>query len=44
MRKFKLKKLHPNHYLAVGAAILFIAGLMILWVASLRIPALESLA
>ncbi|MBI2086773.1 MAG: transglycosylase domain-containing protein [Candidatus Zambryskibacteria bacterium] len=32
-----------NHFLALGAALLFVSGLFILWTASLRIPALESL-
>ncbi len=44
MRKFGLPRLHSNHLLAVAAGLLFIAGLFILWVASLRIPALESLS
>ncbi len=43
MRKFRFTKLHPNYAMALGAAALFLSGLMILWVASLRIPALESL-
>ncbi len=39
-----MRKLHKsNHLLAVGAVILFISGTFILWVASLRIPALESI-
>ncbi|MEK7135362.1 MAG: transglycosylase domain-containing protein, partial [Patescibacteria group bacterium] len=44
MRKPRFKKPHPNLLMAVGAVGLFLAGAMILWVASLRIPALESLA
>lgn len=44
MRKSWFKRPHPNFMMAAGAVGLFIAGLMILWVASLRIPALESLA
>lgn len=44
MRKFRWKSLRNNHLLAVGAVILFFLGLFTLWVASLRIPALESLA
>jgi 1A family penicillin-binding protein len=44
MRKLRFKKLHNNYLLALGAGILFLAGISILWVASLRIPALESLA
>ncbi len=43
MRKWKLKKLHPNYYMALGGIVLFFLGLSILWLASLRIPALESL-
>lgn len=35
---------HSNYFLALSAVALFIAGLGILWVASLRIPALESIA
>lgn len=44
MRKLRFKKPHKNHMMALGAVILFASGLLILWVASLRIPALESLA
>lgn len=44
MKKFRLKRPHPNHIMAIGAAALFVSGLFILWVASLRIPALESLS
>ncbi len=44
MRKFRKKLLHSNHLLAVGAVTLFALGIFFLWVASLRIPALESLA
>jgi len=43
MRKLKFKRLHNNYTLALGAVGLFLLGLMLLWVASLRIPALESL-
>jgi len=35
---------NSNHYLAIGAVALFALGLFVLWVASLRIPALESIA
>lgn len=39
------KKLHhSNHFLAIAALMLFMAGILILWVASLRIPALESIS
>lgn len=44
MRKFGFKGLHSNHLLAIAATVLFISGLFVLWVASLRIPALESLS
>ena len=44
MRKLGSKRLHPNHLLAGAATLLLMAGLFILWVASLRIPALESLS
>lgn len=44
MRKIKAIKARSNHFLAVGAIALFVAGLFILWIASLRIPALESLS
>jgi len=43
MRKIR-KFFQPNHSLAVAALVLFLSGLLILWVASLRIPALESIA
>ena len=39
------KKLrHSNHFLAILTVVLFVSGLFILWTASLRIPALESIA
>lgn len=39
------KKLpHSNHFLAIAAVALFASGLVILWVASLRIPALEDIS
>lgn len=39
------KKLrHSNYFLAVTALALFASGLLILWLASLRIPALEDIA
>jgi membrane peptidoglycan carboxypeptidase len=43
MKKFKARSAHSNHMMAVGAVALFASGLFILWIASLRIPALESL-
>ena len=43
MRKLKQKLAESNHFLAVAGAGLFLLGLMILWVASLKIPALESI-
>lgn len=39
-RRFK----NTNHYFAIGAVALFACGFFVLWVASLRIPALESIA
>ncbi len=44
MRKLSAKLASSNHFLAASAILLVIAGLFILWVASLKIPALESLA
>lgn len=51
MKKFKvrLKKLwrkakHSNHFLAIAAVTLVIGGIFILWIASLRIPSLESIS
>lgn len=44
MKKFMGKSLHSNHLLAAAACFLIFSGLFILWVASLRIPALESLS
>jgi len=44
MKKSQGKRLHPDHFLAIGALSLFVAGLFILWMASLRIPALESIS
>lgn len=39
------RKVHyPNHFLAIAALVLFVSGSFILWIASLRIPALESIA
>lgn len=35
---------HPNYLLALTAIILFTSGISILWVASLRIPALEDIS
>ncbi len=40
-----IKKLrHPNYLLALTAMVLFTSGISILWVASLRIPALEDIS
>ena len=36
-------KLSENHFWALGAGAFIVLGIMILWVASLRIPALESI-
>lgn len=44
MKKWWRKARNSNHFLAIAAVSLFACGLLILWVASLRIPALESLA
>lgn len=44
MKKWWRKAKNSNHYLAIGAVLLFAFGIMILWVASLRIPALETIA
>lgn len=35
---------HPNHLLVIATLGLFISGIFILWVASLRIPALEDIS
>ena len=43
MRKLR-KLLHPNHFLAIAAVVLFMSGLLTLWIASLRIPALEDIS
>ncbi len=43
MKKLKVKWLQTNHFLAISAILLCLAGLALLWVAALRIPALESL-
>lgn len=40
-----MRKLHhSNHFLAITAVMLFVSGMLILWVASLRIPALEDIS
>jgi len=44
MKDFWRKARNSNHFIALGAVILLIGGLFILWVASLRIPALESIS
>ncbi len=44
MRKLRFKRPHQNHFLIAGTVVLFLLGASLLWVASLRIPALESLA
>lgn len=44
MRNLKRKLSHPNHLTAIAASFLFVAGLALFWMASLRIPALESLS
>ena len=44
MTKVKNRLRNSNHFLAIGGVGLCVAGLLILWVASLRIPALESIA
>ncbi|MEX0919423.1 MAG: transglycosylase domain-containing protein [Parcubacteria group bacterium] len=41
----RIKKLqHSKYFLAVSTAVLILAGISILWMASLRIPALESIS
>lgn len=42
-KKLKDKLTHPDHLMALGGAILVLGGISVLWVASLRIPALESI-
>lgn len=44
MKKLRWKFRHSNHILAISAVVLFAAGTFILWVASMRIPALESIS
>ncbi|MEK7147976.1 MAG: transglycosylase domain-containing protein, partial [Patescibacteria group bacterium] len=44
MKKLKARSARSNHILAIGTVALFASGLFVLWIASLRIPALESLA
>lgn len=44
MKKLWKKARNSNRFWAAGAVFLLIGGLFILWVASLRIPALESIA
>jgi 1A family penicillin-binding protein len=43
MKDLRRKLAQSNHFLAIAAGILFVLGLATLWVASLRIPALESI-
>lgn len=43
MKKSRRKWRHPDHLLATLAVILCFAGLFVLWAATLRIPALESI-
>ncbi len=43
MKKFWRRVRRSNHLLAIGAVALVACGLFVLWVASLRIPALESI-
>lgn len=43
MKKNGRKLRHSSHFLAIATVALFACGLLILWVASLRIPALEAL-
>lgn len=42
--KLRKKLFHKNHKMALVALILFIVGISMLWMASLRIPALEDLS
>src|SRR3989344_8279249 len=42
--QMKRKLHHSNHFLAIVTIILLTSGLFILWMASLRIPALEDLS
>ena len=44
MKKFWKKFKNSNHFLAIAAVSLLACGLFILWIASLRIPALESIS
>lgn len=44
LMKLERKLFHKNHKLAVGAIALFVVGIGMLWMASLRIPALEDLS
>ena len=44
MDKLWQKARNSNHFIALGGIVLLVGGLLILWVASLRIPALESIA
>ena len=43
MKNLKKALLEPNHLMAAAGAVFVIGGLCLLWVASLRIPALESI-
>ena len=44
MKNFWRKARNSNHFWAASAVALFLCGLFILWIASLRIPALESIS
>lgn len=44
MKNFLKRARSSNHFLATAAVFLFVLGLSILWLASLRIPALESIS
>jgi len=44
MQNLKRKLSHPSHLAAISALSLFVVGVGLFWMASLRIPALESLS
>lgn len=44
MKKSRLKPHHLNIFFVLGAALLILAGVTILWATTLRIPALESIS
>ncbi|MEK7227652.1 MAG: transglycosylase domain-containing protein, partial [Patescibacteria group bacterium] len=44
MKKLLKRARHSNYFLAASAVLLFMLGFSVLWLASLRIPALESIS